>query len=55
MFTHARTASVRTLPEGARERAVCEIYRRAADPALAALFPEADAPSASLGRAATAE
>lgn len=55
MSAHVRAAAVRTLPQGAGERAVCQVHRRAADPALAALLPEADAPPASTGRAAAAE
>lgn len=55
MFTHVRAAPIRTLPKGAGECSVCEIHWWTADSTLAALFPEADAPSASLGRAATAK
>lgn len=46
---HAGAAAVRALPQGAGERAVRQVHRRAADPALAALLAEADASSAGAG------
>lgn len=52
---HVGAAAVRALPQGAGERAVRQVHRRAADPALAALLAEADAPSAGAGRAAAAQ
>lgn len=55
MFTHVRTTPIWTLPQGAGECSMCEIYWWAANSALAALFPEADASSASPGRAAAAK
>lgn len=46
--------AVRAFPKGACERPVCQIHRRAADPALAALLTQAHTPSAGSRRAAAA-
>lgn len=54
MPAHAGAVAVRAFPEGAGERAVCQVHRRAADPALAALLTQAHAPSAGSRRAAAA-
>lgn len=51
---HVGAIAVRAFPEGACERSVCQIHRRAADPALAALLTQAHTPSAGSRRTATA-
>jgi len=49
---HAGAAAVRALPQGAGERPVRQVHRRAAAAALAALLQEAHAAAAGAGRAA---
>jgi len=49
---HAGAAAVRALPEGAGERSVHQVHRRAAAAALAALLQEAQPAAAGAGRAA---
>lgn len=53
-FHQLQLSSVWALPKGAGECAVCQVHRRTADPALAALLPEAHALTASARGAAAA-
>lgn len=51
---HAGAAAVRALQEGASQRSMRQVHRRAAAAALAALLQEAHAAAAGAGRAAAA-